>query len=883
MGKSLVIVESPAKARTINRYLGDDYVVASSVGHIRDLPRGAIKTATRAVKKPAQKLNPKEKLYRRMGIDPTRNWEANYVILEEKAKIVKELSRLAKQSDAVYLATDMDREGEAIAWHLTQVLDSGQGRGRTQGLQFKRVIFNEITQNAIRAAFEDPGMINIDRVNAQQARRFLDRVVGFMLSPLLWEKVARNLSAGRVQSVATRLVVERENEINAFVPEEYWEVYAHTQTENSDALRLQVKKCLGKAFRPNNAKDTEKALLALKALAPYTLSKRTDKAGQTRPPPPFITSTLQQAASARFGFSVKKTMFLAQRLYEMGHISYMRTDSTHLSADAVNHCRTYIKKEFGTKYLPKTPNTYTSTSNAQEAHEAIRPTRVTVRAEQIHIPKADRDAARLYELIWRQFVACQMPPMRYNTTSMIVVAGDYELRASGRVIVFDGFTKVLVPIQRKGDREKTNPSLPDIQEGHVLQLLEIEKNQHFTRPPARYSEATLVKEMEKLGIGRPSTYASVISTIQERGYVSVHNKRMHAEKIGAIVTNRLMENFQDLMDYNFTASMEQSLDKIAQGESKWKNVLDEFYQDFDAKLEDAKLNMRSNNPILVDAVLCPTCERPMALRTGRTGMFLGCSGYDNKSTERCTKTMDLISDDKKDVPESGSVDDTHAQEENTRLLEGRRCKACNTLMSPYRLDTKRRLHVCGNMPDCEHVELETGQFKGVAGIGIELECDRCGAPMELKSGRYGRYFACTASECGNTRKVLASGEPAPPKMKPVPMPELRCQKEDDYYLLRDGASGLFLAASEFPRKRETRSPLVEELIPHRDEIDPKYHYLLDGPTEDKDGNKTEIRYSRKTQEQYLSSVKDGAPTGWQAFHQNGTWHERQVKVRRRPG
>lgn len=886
--KSLVIVESPAKAKTINRYLGDSYVVASSIGHVRNLPNGSTRRPgsgrTKGTKRSA-KQDPNKKLYERMGIDPTRDWKANYVISEDKAKVVKQLSRLARQSDTVYLATDMDREGEAIAWHLAQVLapPGKKANGENGSVDFKRVMFNEITRDAIQKAFEEPGEINYDRVNAQQARRFLDRVVGFMLSPLLWEKVARNLSAGRVQSVATRLVVEREALINAFVPEEYWELRAHTRTEKQESLCLQIKKYAGTNFRPNSADDVEKAVVDLEKLAPYTIGKRTNRAGTTRPSPPFITSTLQQAASVRLGYGVKKTMFLAQRLYEAGHISYMRTDSTALSDESVAACRAHIQDKYGVKYLPEKPNIYASGRGAQEAHEAIRPTRVDVGSERIRIPKAERDAARLYELIWRQFVACQMPAMRYNTTSMTVTAGDYEMRASGRVLVFDGFTKVLQPVQKKSEQDKdVNASLPDIDEGHVLSLDRLEKTQRFTRPKARYSEATLVKEMEKLGIGRPSTYASVIATIQERGYVSLRNKRLYAEKIGEIVTGRLVENFRELMDYSFTASLEESLDKIACGEAQWKEVLDGFYKDFREQLEKARTSMRPNDPFEIDDVRCPDCDRVMCLRTGSTGMFLGCSGYAQGTTERCKRTINLVSlaAAEMEMSDGETEDDAHASRERIRLLESERCEQCNSVMQPYLIDKERCLHVCSNSPDCHAYRLERGDFPIADYKGPDLPCDRCSATMELKSGRYGKYFDCTNESCNNTRKLLPSGEPAPPKMIPVPMPELRCQRVDDYYLLRDGMSGLFLAASQFPRHRETRSPRVAELVAHKDAIDPKYHYLLSAPLEDPDGNPTEIRFSRKSREQYLLSISGGKPTGWQAYYRNNTWQEQRAAPKR---
>ncbi len=869
MGKSLVIVESPAKAKTINKYLGNDYVVKSSVGHIRDLPtsgnskpvdpkeraRQAAKTRklspTEKAKYKAKKQ--KEQLIKRMGIDPEHGWEARYEILPGKEKVVEELRKLAAKADTIYLATDLDREGEAIAWHLQEAIGGAPE-------QYRRVVFNEITKTAIQKAFKEPGRLDRDRVNAQQARRFLDRVVGYMLSPLLWEKIARGLSAGRVQSVAVRLVVEREREIRAFVPEEYWTLAAQLKASSGDAVRFEVKKQGDNAFKPLN--ETQ-AMAAVKALegASYEVVDREDKPTKSKPPAPFITSTLQQAASTRLGYGVKKTMMMAQRLYEAGYITYMRTDSTNLSQEAVANCRDYIQDEYGKRYLPEAPAVYSSKEGAQEAHEAIRPSSVTVKPNQLS--GMERDAERLYTLIWQQFVACQMSPAEFTSTSIVVKAADFELRTRGRVIRFDGFLKVLPPVAKKDE----DVVLPDIKVGQTLPLIKLEPSQHFTKPPARFTEASLVKELEKRAIGRPSTYASIISTIQDRGYVRLENRRFYAEKMGDIVTERLVESFDDLMDYGFTASMEDSLDDVAQGEKNWQQLLDEFYAEFTRKLEQAQSSekgMRANAPTDTD-IKCDQCGRPMQIRTGSTGVFLGCSGYGLPPKERCKNTMNLVSGEE-------ALDADADEEAESRLLRTkRRCKLCNTAMDSYLLDSKRKLHICGNNPDCPGYEVEEGSFKLKGYEGPTLECDKCGSEMQLKTGRFGKYFGCTNSECKNTRKLLKSGEPAPPKMDPVPMPELQCEKVDDTYVLRDGASGLFLAASQFPKNRETRAPLVAELLPHKKEIDPKYTFLFSAPTEDPEGNKTVVRYSRKTKEQYVQSEVDGKATGWKAFYQKGKW------------
>ena len=802
MGKSLVIVESPAKAKTINKYLGNQFVVKSSVGHIRDLPtsgstkktdpkeRARLAALTRKMSPDAKaahkKKKAREQLIGRMGIDPDKGWDPHYEVLPGKEKVVDELKRLARDADEIYLATDLDREGEAIAWHLREAIGGDEGR-------FRRVVFNEITKKAIKGAFEEPSSLDMDRVNAQQARRFLDRVVGYMVSPLLWAKVARGLSAGRVQSVAVKLVVEREKLIRAFIPEEFWEVQANALTESKESLKLQVHRYNGETFRPNSEAETKAHLESLQS-ASFEVLNRKDRPTTSKPSAPFITSTLQQAASTRLSFGVKKTMMMAQRLYEAGYITYMRTDSTNLSAEAVATCREYIGDHFGSKYLPENAISYSSKEGAQEAHEAIRPSDVTIEATALK--GMDRDAERLYELIRRQFLACQMTPAKFLSTRVTVSAGEFELVTKGRILQFDGYTRVM-PAKGKGEEDII---LPDVKAGESLSLQELLPKQHFTKPAPRFTEASLVKELEKQGIGRPSTYAAIISTIQDRGYVQVQNRRFYAQKMGDIVVERLGENFSDLMDYGFTA---------------------------------------------------------------RTGVFLGCSGYSLPPKERCKCTINLISGD-----EVVSVDGD--DEEESRILRNKhRCQICDSAMDSYLIDEQRKLHVCGNNPDCSGFEVEVGEYKIKGYDGPVLECDKCSAEMQLKTGRFGKYFGCT--ECKNTRKLLRSGEAAPPKMDPVPMPELECEKVEDTYILRDGASGLFLAASQFPRNRETRAPKIVELLPHQKEIDPKYEFLFSAPQRDGEGNLTVVRYSRKTKEQYVMTEVNGKASGWRAFYRDGTW------------
>ena len=872
MAKSLVIVESPAKAKTINKYLGKNFVVKSSVGHVRDLPTSSTGKKV-AAKSPAEvrKMSPEAKakykqkrdklaLVNRMGINPEKDWQANYQILPGKEKVVAELKKLADNADTIYLATDLDREGEAIAWHLKEIIGGEDDR-------FKRVVFNEITENAIQQAFATPSELSMPGVNAQQARRFLDRIVGFMVSPLLWKKVARGLSAGRVQSVAVKLVVEREREIKAFDPKEFWEVSADTKAQNEQALTLAVTHQNGKAFKPTNEAETKKALALLEP-ASYTVAKRDDKPSKSTPSAPFITSTLQQAASTRLGFGVKRTMGLAQRLYEAGHITYMRTDSTNLSKDAVDMCRGYISENFGDNYLPEKAKLYGSKAGAQEAHEAIRPSNVKV--ESALMEGIEADAKRLYDLIWRQFVACQMTAARYTVSTITVDAAGFDLKAKGRVMQFDGWTKVH-PQLSKGDKDT---HLPDLAVGEVLTLDKLEPTQHFTKPVARFGEASLVKELEKRTIGRPSTYASIISTIQDRGYVRLEKKRFYAEKMGEIVTDSLSESFNNLMSYNFTAEMEQELDEIADGKMLWKDVLNDFYNNFTKQLTLANEpseegGMRNNEPVLTD-IDCPTCARKMGIRTASTGVFMGCSGYALPPKERCTTTMNL-------TPGEEAVSVLAEDQETEALRAMHRCGKCSTAMDSYLIDETRKLHVCGNNPVCDGIEVEKGTFKIKGYDGPVLECDRCEADMELKNGRFGKYFDCTNSECKNTRKLLASGEAAPPKEDPVQLPELACEKSEAHFVLRDGAAGIFLAANTFPRSRETRAPKVEELQRFRDRISSKFYYLADAPAKDPEGNLAVVRYSRKNKSQYVMTEIEGKATGWTATYEDGKWQETLAK------
>ena len=857
MSKSLVIVESPAKVKTLGKFLGSQYIVKSSVGHIRDLgkvPAPSLKKKKVLKKKVSAKKTAEEKetekykkLVEKMGIDPSHGWRAHYEILPGKEKVVKQLQDAAKKVDTIYLATDLDREGEAIAWHLMEAIGGDHAK-------YKRVTFTEITKKAVLEAFDHPTELNYNRVNAQQTRRFLDRLVGFMLSPLLWRKVARGLSAGRVQSVAVRMISERESDIHAFKTEEYWEVKAKLKTvQSEEEILVPVMKEGKKAFRPGSKEECDKALSSLEN-GPYKVHSVEKKPGKAKPSAPYITSTLQQAASVRLRYGVKKTMMLAQRLYEAGFITYMRTDSTSLSKEAVASCRDFIGDNYGAKYLPSAPKNYSSKKSAQEAHEAIRPTELGVKEGKVAL-QIDPDAAKLYDLIWRQFVACQMSEAEYDLTKVVLKCGDFELRTRGRILKFDGFLRVQPPVSKSKDGQDV--VLPPLAEGEDLPLLGLNPSQHFTSPPPRYTEASLVRELEKKSIGRPSTYAAIISTIQDRGYVKAEQRRFFCLKMGEVVAIRLKESFPRLMSYDFTAQLEEKLDEIAEGGKEWTEVLDAFYEGFVETLKEAEETMRSSEPTLVPEVSCPKCERPMSLRVARTGVFLGCSGYSLPPKEKCGETLNLTPGEE---VESYSDDD---EEGNVEELQAKkRCSKCDTAMDSHLIDAVRRLHVCGRYPDCDGTFLEEGQFRVKGYEGPVIPCDKCSSEMQLRSGRFGKYFACTSDDCKNTRKLLKSGEAAPPKVDPIHMPELKCEKSDGYFVLRDGAAGIFLASSLFPKSRETKKPQVSDLVRHKDEIDPKYQHLLKAPEEDPDGNKTVVRFSRKTKEHCIGSIKGEKMTSW---------------------
>ncbi len=593
MSKNLLIVESPAKARTINKYLGPDFVVKASVGHVVDLP-------------------PKD-----LGVDLEHEFQPKYQVIKGKEKIIKELRQAAKGADSVFLAPDPDREGEAIAMHIAQQL------GRPLD-EYHRVLFHELTKKAIQKAVAEPLKLNQHRYDSQQARRVLDRLVGYQISPLLWEKVKRGLSAGRVQSVALRLVVERERAIQAFEPQEYWDITAHLEAAEPPPFTARLARLDNKKFDPKTKDQTDAGLKAIEN-ADYIVTGIKKRKRNQRPAPPFITSTLQQEAFRKLGFTPKRTMALAQRLYEgqetdqgqVGLITYMRTDSVRLAGQAVDEAREVIAGRFGPDYLPAKPNFYKTKGSAQDAHEAIRPT-AAARTPESMAKYLKRDELKLYRLIWNRFMACQMAPAVFDQTQLEITAGPALFRASGQVLVFKGFMAVYVEDKDEAENGKDKPQdgmLPPVREGDKLKLDKLDPKQHFTQPPPRFTEASLVKELEEKGIGRPSTYASILSTLQDKDYVQrLKGKRLAPSELGLVVNDLLVESFPQIMEVDFTAGLERSLDKVEEGDTNWRKLLGDFYGPFSKALEEAKSNMRQIKGKGVETeVDCPECGKKMSV------------------------------------------------------------------------------------------------------------------------------------------------------------------------------------------------------------------------------------------------------------------------------
>ncbi|MDD8026551.1 MAG: type I DNA topoisomerase [Acidobacteriota bacterium] len=683
MDKSLVIVESPAKAKTINKYLGADYVVKASMGHVRDLPKS------------------------KLGVDVENNFAPLYEIIPERKKVVTELKQAAKDASVIILAADPDREGEAICWHLKELLDG-------DGKPMRRLKLHEITESAVQEALRHMTELDAHMFDAQQARRVLDRLVGYLISPLLWKKVARGLSAGRVQSIALRLVYEREKEIRAFKPEEYWTIYAHLAASNPPPFRASLAKIDGKKAKVGDGTTAESILADLKD-APFTLAKVNVREKKRHPSPPYITSTLQQDAYQRLHYPVKRTMAVAQKLYEgmaigdrgpVGLITYMRTDSVRVSAEALAWARAYIEKAYSHKHLPAKPNVYANKSAAQDAHEAIRPTSPELTPEAVK-PFLKKEEFSLYQMVWNRFLASQMSPAQIEETELEISAKKYLFTVKGEVLKFAGFL-ALTPKGENGDKE----ALPAVTAGETLTLQSLEPKQSFTQPPARYTEGTLVKELEAKGIGRPSTYAPIISTLQNRTYVVKTEGKFVPSELGMFVTEFLIRNFPDLMEIDFTAEMEGELDKIEEGTLEWTGSLRSFYAKLDKDLKAAaKVESVKATGIPLDEV-CPKCGKPVVLKSGRFGSFKCCSGYpDCDFTENMVKKEVIVLEEK--CPECGS---------NLVQRRGR-----------YGLFT-----ACSNYPTCKYIKKKKAEDTGLA---CPTDCGGTILKRETKRGRF--FFGCS--------------------------------------------------------------------------------------------------------------------------------------------
>ncbi len=714
MSKSLVIVESPAKAKTIGKYLGSQFVVKASLGHVKDLPK------------------------KDLAVDVANNFEPRYEVIEGKKKLMAELRTAAKGVDSIYLAADPDREGEAICYHLQEELQT-----KKNGAKMYRVMFNEITKPAILKAFEKPLQVNIHLVEAQQARRVLDRLVGYKISPLLWDKVRRGLSAGRVQTVALRLIVDREREIRAFQKREYWTIDVQLNAKKPPVLTAHFTKKNDEAVEiPDQA--ASQAIVEQVDGAKYIVHSVATREKRRNPAAPFITSTLQQEASRKLRFSVKRTMGLAQRLYEgielgkegsVGLITYMRTDSTRVSNDALDEVRKLIGDRYGAPFVPSKPNVYKSKKDAQDAHEAIRPSS-SLRVPDEIAQYLQEDELKLYRLIWMRFVAAQMAPAVFDQTTIDVSAqgkdgATYFFRATGSVPKFKGFLEVYEEgkDQKDEEDEELKNRLPAVTQGEELRFKAIEPEQHFTEPPPRFNEATLVKELEADGVGRPSTYASILSTIQEREYVKKEGGRFTPTELGMVVNDLLMESFEDLFNVKYTAKMEQELDEIEEGKIDWRASMAEFYERFEKTLEHAARHMtdikRMEKPT---DLVCDKCAKPMVIKWGKHGSFIACTGY-----PECTNTRELTVD----------------------------------------------------LPDIDKADLTEQD--------AEEYCENCGRPMVLKKGRFGQFYACSGYPDCKTTKQLGGAQKKPD----VPLEE-KCPKCDNNLVKKFGRFGEFTACGNYP-------------------------------------------------------------------------------------
>ncbi|HOI75730.1 MAG TPA: type I DNA topoisomerase [Syntrophales bacterium] len=776
MSRSLIIVESPAKIKTIRKYLPDDFEVAASVGHVKDLPKNVL------------------------GIDVKKGFEPTYQVIDTKKKVIADLKKAAKKAENIYLAPDPDREGEAIAWHIAQEIG---GRDKT----VYRVLFNDLTKNTVLEALKNPLSLDMNKFEAQQTRRILDRLVGYKISPLLWDKVKRGLSAGRVQSVAVRLICDREREILAFVPDEYWNITALLRKQaptlaNGQAASFEARlfRIDGKKARVTSAEEAEKAVAEIEAHDPV-VARVERKEVKRNPPAPFTTSKLQQEASRWHRFPAKKTMSVAQRLYEgvelgkegsVGLITYMRTDSVRVADEALKEVRAYIAENYDPAYLPSKARAYKVSGSAQDAHEAIRPASMAYRPQDIRGHLTD-EQFKLYSLIWNRFVASQMNPAVFDQTIIDVDAGRCQLRAQGLVMKFPGFTTVYTEGKENGngngngeDDSEDGRLLPDVAQGETLNLVPpVKKEQKFTQPPPRFSEASLVKELEEKGIGRPSTYATILSTIQERDYVRLEKGRFSPTELGMLVTDLLVKNFPRILDVAFTASMENELDGIEEGKSNRLDILQNFYSPFEAELKQAGAQMRrvKGQEIPTD-IVCDKCQSPMVIKWGKNGEFLACSNY-----PACRNTTNFSrSDDGQIVPAEATAAET-----------GKTCDKCG---KPMILKQGRfgPFLACSGYPECKNTvnpRDEAPPEEGAESAPAPV-CEKCGKPMVTRRGRFGPFLGCSGyPECKNIVRQTRSGAPVA-QAPPPEITDIACEKCGKPMAIRRGRFGRFLGCTGYP-------------------------------------------------------------------------------------
>ena len=776
MAHSLIVVESPTKVKTIKKFLGKDFNVVASMGHVKDLPKSTL------------------------GIDLAKDFEPTYNVIDTKKKTIDELKKAAKTAETIYLAPDPDREGEAIAWHISDII------GDKKNKKIYRVLFNDLTKNTVLEAIGHPLQLDFDKYEAQQTRRILDRLVGYQISPVLWDKVKRGLSAGRVQSVAVRIICEREDEISKFVPEEYWNLVAQFEGRHPPPFDAKLIKIAGKKAKVTNGEQANQLAAEIRK-ATFAVEKLEKKELRRSALPPFTTSKLQQEASRWLRFSAKRTMSVAQKLYEgielgkegsVGLITYMRTDSYRIADEALTAVRDYIKENYSADYLPPKPHTYKNTQKAQDAHEAIRPSTMAYKPQDIK-EYLTPEQFKLYQLIWNRFVASQMNPAIFDQTTIDIASANCTFRAQGQVLKFPGFT--IVYTEGKDEKEEENgvdKLLPEVKEKEILNLVNLDTQQKFTQPPPRFSEASLVRELEEKGIGRPSTYATILSTIQDREYVRLEKSKFSPTELGKVVTELLVQSFPTVLDLAFTADMENKLDAIESGANKRVKTLEDFYKLFSAELDKAKDEMRNvKREETPTDLVCDKCNAPMVIKWGKNGRFLCCSNYPD-----CKNTMNFTHD------ENGKV--KHVETQTTDV----KCNKCGKSMQ-VKEGRFGQFLACSGYPECKNTmnasKNENGDIIAQEAPTTDEVCELCGKPMAIKRGRYGQFLGCTGyPECKNIKKMSKDGTVT--KQETI-LSDETCESCGKPMAIKRGRYGQFLGCTGYPEcktiKKMPRNKLTE--------------------------------------------------------------------------